>query len=203
MNKEVSDSFNYIFKNNELFQDYKLKLYNYMANNIFAIFVHNKQKNIFKKTMCCLKANCVVCKFVCSNYYIYLKNNFVIPIQQNTSCESSNIVYMIRCNLCQEFYIGQSSQTARLRISQHIRSIIKFKPYINETSEVGYHFNLKGHNFQRDFQYFIFKDNIRDKYDRLSIENDLIHIVKSFNPPVINRVIPSIYKLKTLAFYNK
>ena len=202
-NKEVSDSFNTIFKNHNLFYDYKLRLYNSMANNINTIFVHNNKMNFFKNTISCFKANCSTCKFVCSNYYVYLKNNFVIPIQSKASCNSSNIVYIIRCSLCQEFYIGQSSKNARIRINQHIRSIMNFKPYVNYTSEVGHHFNLKGHNFKRDFQYFVFKDNISDKHSRLSIENDLIHIVQQFNPPIINRFIPSIHKLNTLAFYNK
>ena len=82
--------------------------------------------------------------------------------------------------MCNEFYIGESGKSARIRITQHIRAIINFKPYVKYTNEVGYHFNLKNHNYKRDFQFFIFKCNVYTKIDRLSIETDLIHLVNMF-----------------------
>ena len=85
-------------------------------------------------------------KFVNSNHYIALKNNFFVPIMDKCDCNSSNIVYIIRCLKCEEFYIGQSSKSVKIRIGQHIRAIKNFKPFLNYTNEVGYHFNLSGHN---------------------------------------------------------
>ena len=102
--------------------------------------------------------------------------------------------------MCNEFYIGESGKSARIRITQHIRAIINFKPYEKYTNEVGYHFNLKNHNYKRDFQFFIFKCNVYTKIDRLSIETDLIHLVNMFNPPIINKKIPSRLNIKALAF---
>ena len=101
---------------------------------------------------------------------------------------------------CNIFYVGQSSKSARVRINQHIKAIINFKPFVNNTNEVGYHFNLKGHNYKRDFRFFIFNDKIIDKFKRLSIETDLINIIQVFNPPIINKMVPSIFKIKTFAY---
>jgi hypothetical protein len=44
--------------------------------------------------------------------------------------------------LCNEYYVGHTEKSARIRLKQHIRAIIKFKPYIHYTNEVGHHFNL-------------------------------------------------------------
>ena len=173
-----------------------------MSENIFSIFLHNKYNNrsFFKNTISCNSLNCITCKFVNSNDYVSLKQHFFIQIQSRCNCESTHIVYIIKCKLCNHFYIGQSEKSARIRLKQHIRAIIKFKPYVHYTNEVGYHFNLKGHNYLRDFQFFIFKDKGKKKKERLSIENDIIHIFNSFDTPIMNKIIPNVYKLNTLAF---
>ena len=196
LNDEVADSFYTITAKHSLLNGFKLKLYNKMANNICDLFVHNNNayKNFYKNTKPCNTYNCKTCKFVNSNYYIYLKNNFLIPIKSNCNCESLNVIYIIRCNLCNHFYVGQTSKSARVRLNQHLNAILKFKPFVHYTNEVGQHFNLKGHNYLRDFRFYIFTDNIQDTHRRLSIETDLIHIIQMFNPPIMNKMISNIYK---------
>ena len=182
--------------------DYKLQLYNSMSNNIFSIFVHQSYTNrsFFKNTICCNSKNCITCKFINSNYYIKLKENFFIPLQNNCSCESSNLVYIIKCKLCNDYYVGHTEKSARIRLKQHIRAIVNFKPYTHYTNEVGHHFNLNGHNYIKDFSFSIFKDNLKNKKNRLSVETDIIHIIKNFNHSIINKIIPNHYNIKTLAF---
>ena len=70
----------------------------------------------------------------------------------------------------------------------------------SHTCEVGYHFFLKYHNYRRDFKFYVLKNNIIDKKDRLSIETDLMHIFETLNPPLINAKIPAMYKINKLAF---
>ena len=202
LNSIVTNAFDKTVLNHSLFSNYKLRLYNSMAANLNCIFIHhnNPIRSFYKNTNSCGDVNCKTCIFVNSNNYIMLRNNFFIPIKSSCNCISTNIVYIIKCKLCNSFYIGQSSKTARIRISQHIQAIIKFKPYINFTSEVGCHFNLKGHNFKRDFCFFIFKDGIDNIKERLSNETNLIHIFERFNPPIINAKIPNIHSVNTLCF---
>ena len=201
LNKLVLESFDSCKNKYNLF-DYKLQLYNSMPNNIFSIFVHFNYSNrsFFKNTICCNSPSCITCKFINSNYYISLKQNFFLPLQNNCSCESKNLVYIIKCKLCNEYYVGHTEKSARIRLKQHIRAIIKFKPYIHYTNEVGHHFNLYGHDYIRDFQFSIFKDNLKNKKNRLSVETDVIHIIKNFNYSIINKIIPNHYNINTLAF---
>ena len=98
--------------------------------------------------------------------------------------------------------MGHTEKTARIRLKQHIRAIIKLKPYIHYTNEVGHHFNLQGYDYIRHFQFSIFKDNLKKNNNRLSVESDIIYIVKNFNHSKINTIIPNHYKINTLAFIN-
>ena len=101
------------------------------------------------------------------------------------------------------YYIGESGNSASTRIDQHISAIRRFLPYLNYTSEVGYHFNLKGHIIKHHFRFAIFIDKIYDKEHRLSIEADLINIFHMLQPPIINKYIPPISKIKYPCFIYK
>ena len=198
----VSNAFESILKQNSLLNKYKLKTFFSMASNIVSIFVHNRSihKYSIKYTMKCKSTNCMTCNFVDSNSYVLLKNNFIIPINKVCDCTSKNIVYIIKCSLCNQFYVGQSSKSVHVRLKQHIKAIKKFFPYVNYTNEVGYHFNLKGHNYEKNLKFFVFKNDLKKSKNRLSVETDLIHIIETFNPPIINKIKPSIYKINTFAF---
>ena len=202
LNNEISSSFQSIAAKSKFFQNYKLMLYKSMGLNINSIFVHNSNaiRSFYKNTKRCYNDNCKTCFFVNSNNYICLKHNFYVPIQSQATSNSKNIVYIIRCLLCNEFYIGQSQKLVKIRIKQHLQAILNFKPYIKYTNEVGYHFNLKGHKYIRDFQFYVFKCDIEDVKERLSVETDLIHLFKDFNPPIMNKKIPTRFGIKSLAF---
>ena len=60
------------------------------------------------------------------------------------NCDSKNVCYIIKCNKdnCQEYYIGETGNELRKRITQH-------RGYVNnkETKKAtGFHFNLPGHS---------------------------------------------------------
>ena len=157
----------------------------------------NNTNNFTKK---CNLPNCQVCCFVNQTSYIFLKNGFIIPIKHNCDCNSVGVIYIIRCSLCNLFYVGQTKRNAFERIKEHLTDINKFIPFIRFTSEVGLHFNLKYHNYKNHFSFYLFKKNIEDLDRRLSIETDLIHIIKENHPPIINLKIPSKSKIKYFSF---
>lgn len=201
-NKDLHiESFHTTSLNHKWLRNYNLTTYYCMSTNITSIFVHNKPVNTikFNCTSKCLKDSCKICNFVCTDSYIILRNGFIIPIMNNCNCESRNCVYFLHCKLCNIYYIGQT-KNAKCRMSQHIRAIKTFIPYLNLTSEVGHHFNLKGHKIETHFEFLIFKDKVDLLEDRLSIEKDLIHLFLNFHPPIINDKIPSLYNIKTLSF---
>jgi hypothetical protein len=98
------------------------------------------------------------------------------------------------------FYVGQTKRNAFERIKEHLIYINKFIPFIRFTSEVGLHFNLQYHNYKNHFSFYLFKKNIEELDRRLSIETDLIHIIKENIPPIINIKIPSKSKIKYFSF---
>ena len=156
----------------------KLTFNNSVSQNLKNILIDNSiyNTNYNYKTSKCDKINCKICNFVFKYNFITLKNNLLIPMKDNANCDSCGIIYIIICVKCKSYYIGESSKSARTRLLQHIYNIKKFKPFLKIFSEVADHFNLKGHNFEKDFKFSIFKKNIKEKTLRLDIETDLSHI---------------------------
>ena len=99
------------------------------------------------------------------------------------------------------FYVGQTKQSISKRIRQHISCIKCFIPFLRFTSEVGFHFNLKGHEISKHFRFCVFKSNINDDILRYSVETDIINLIKLFHPPILNLNTPSIYSIKQPTFH--
>ena len=200
-NELYNNSLSHIQKAFQWLIDYKLKFYFLISLNLFSIFIH-KKKLVYTNchTRKCLINNCNICEFVNSNSYIFLKNGFIIPIKDNCNCISRNIIYIIRCTYCDVFYVGQTKRSAVERLHEHINDIKNFIPFVKFTSEVGLHFNLKNHNYKNNLQFYVFKKNLINLEDRLSVETDLIHLIKENNPPIINLKIPSKSNIRSLSF---
>ena len=129
-----------------------------MNYNISALFIHDFKlkrtyKNFYKR---CENFNCNTCLFFSSDYYINIKEKFILPIFDNCNCETKNCVYIISCKLCRNvFYIGQTNCIST-RNYHHIRDIIKFKKYlINLDKCVAKHFHLNNHDYLKDLVCFI------------------------------------------------
>jgi hypothetical protein len=134
--------------------EYKLKFYFLISFNVFSLLVHNgslKNNNTNNFTKKCNLPDCQVCCFVNQTSNIFLKNGFIKPIKHNCDCNSVGVIYIIRCSLCNVFYVGQTKRNAFQRIKEHLIDINKFIPFIRFTSEVGFHFNLKYHNYKNHF----------------------------------------------------
>jgi hypothetical protein len=194
-------SFSQIKTNFTWLDSYKLKFYFLISANIFSLLIHNRHlNNKIYFTRKCLSDNCKFCDYVNPNSYILLKNGFVIPIKDSCNCQSSNVIYIIRCILCNVFYVGQTKRRVVERLNEHFEDIKNFIPFIKCTSEVGMHFNLRRHNYRKHFSFYLFKKDIEDLKHRLSIETDLIHIIKEYNPPIVNLKIPSKSKIIFFSF---
>ena len=196
----ILNSFDNMKTNFKWLQNYKLQIYNFMSANLTSIFVHNKRLESLSYTYKCKNLTCVTCKFINTNSYIMLKNGFIIPIMNNSCCETRHAVYIIRCVLCEVFYIGETGRRVSTRFKEHINAIHKFVPFKNYTTEIGYHFNLKSHDYRKHLQLYVFKNNLKSKEHRRSVEGSLIILMNQFNPPIINVNIPS--KINSLCFLN-
>ena len=62
-----------------------------------------------------------------------------------TFCKASNVIFKIKCNICNLAYIGETSNELHLRINQHRSDSHKFSPssnHLKSTIELQ-HFNLQ------------------------------------------------------------
>ena len=202
LNQLISSSIYKNFNNSNLL----VKPISIIQNNLGSILIHNKPL-ISKYSLNFAKpcGKCKVCKFVNLNNHIKIRN-LKIPIFCFSSCESENIVYIIYCSKCSLYYIGETSKSAKIRISRHLNSISSFSKNINfnlsnfdHCSPVGEHFSRNDHSLDH-FSFFIFQKNIEDNVKRKSIENNLINLCVKLNQKILNKLIPNYKNTSTLCF---
>lgn len=91
----------------------------------------------------CSSTRCYICK----NHSVYTQTitshatNKKFIIQDKLTCTSTNIIYLITCNLCKKQYVGQTSKTLRERFAAH-KSAILHKRH----TTISEHFNLPNHS---------------------------------------------------------
>ena len=143
----VEKFFKNYFKDSNIFCDflnnYNIKLINSISPNISRIFVHNFKliKPISFKFLKCNKTNCKHCHYANCNSFIKLKDKFFLPILRFTTCRSTNLIYILYCNCCLHYYIGQTKDF-RKRFNKHKRNI-RLHIQDGKTNILVNHFNLQ------------------------------------------------------------
>ena len=176
----------------EFLINYNIKLINSISPNISRIFVHNFKLNkpTGFKFLKCNKSNCKHCLYANCNSFIKLKDKFFLPILRFTTCRSKNLIYILYCNCCFHYYIGQTKDF-RKRFNKHKRNI-RLHIQDGKTNILVNHFNLPNHCL-KNLNFFIFKDNILELNDRLNQELQLIHLFLKLEITLLNEKIPNIY----------
>jgi hypothetical protein len=137
---------------------------NYLVNNLRFPFCSNSYKK-------CNNNLCRVCCF--SNVNKILSNKFDLPITIpcSSSCNSVNCIYILKCSKCNLYYIGQTTRTIYIRLSEHIKNIlkvqkishdfIKFNNFLLKTNHCQHlykHFS-SNHLLETDFSFQVFYSN--------------------------------------------
>ena len=188
----LNTSWSNVVKSDSALDKFKLNIVNNMEPNISSLLVHNFkfQPFINFKYSSCSSPYCKICSFSCQYKYIFL-NNFYFPILSNSSCNSEKVIYIILCKCCNSIYVGQTSKSAKIRLNQHLNDIKRFIPFKERNSCVATHFNLKGHNYKKNFVFFIFKKDLEDQI-RLNLETQIIHLFLRIKVKVLNDYIPKL-----------
>ena len=139
----------------------------------------------------CSQKTCSLCSFANNNSFIFIENKFYLPIKANSNCQSKNILYILSCNYCDSYYIGQSL-CANTRLKSHITAIRKNRSSSNCVC-VHKHFNLFNHDALKYFTFNIFNVDIDNKFKRLALESQLINLFVYLGANVINDFIPDLY----------
>ena len=92
-------------------------------------------------------------------------------IKGQFTCNSRNIIYLIRCakNCDDAWYVGETKQTLRGRLIGHRQDITTGKTF----KPIGEHFNLPGHSSD-DLRVTILQGHIKDTCLRRAIEQKLV-----------------------------
>ena len=126
------------------------------------------------------------------DYYIKLKNNFLLPIFDDSNCKSVDLIYLIKCKKCFSFYVGETSNL-KDRIYNHLYSIKKFEPFNEKKfTVVCAHFNSKGHNWVNDIVFYVIKIGLNDRELRLKYETFFINLFRKLNINLMNDYIPDM-----------
>ena len=93
------------------------------------------------------KCKDVRCKIKCNdnNMVVPLNNfkssvngkHFNILTDSNLNCKSSNIIYLITCNVCKFQYVGETQRSFEVRMREHLYQIRKHEQNIHSNSGGG------------------------------------------------------------------
>ena len=191
LEKTFMNSYNNI-NSVKFLENRKLKLIFNMQPNLSSIFIHNSKPIIPKKFYYkpCSNPICEICPYHSSVSTLFLKN-FRLPIL--SFCNSVNVIYIIICEMCLKYYIGQTANFKR-RFKQHINSCIAFNN--SNCKCVREHFNSAFHNYSKHLKFIIFRVDIEDKKLRVNIENQLIYFFHTSKIPILNDFIPNFQLYK-------
>ena len=109
-----------------------------VANN-FKPSIANKNG-----AMPCLGPRCTRCKLIvkCESVFI---NNIDFVINSPLDCNSDCVIYIITCKLCDIHYVGETQNSLRTRLNNHLSDINIKKP-----TNVSIHFNGHFHGTEHD-----------------------------------------------------
>ena len=206
LKKDFNSISNKLKKDFNWVSDFKFSALYSSFSNFNNIFINNSQitsqdkKHLYTKNYNVLdKLDTFIYQFLYNKNYIRIKS-FNIPLYNVIDLDISNIVYILICKKCNMFYIGQSGRKFKIRFLEHIKSIKNFLNLIKFNNEVSTHFNKKRHDYLSDLKFCIFKKDIYNLSDRLSIETDLINIFLTLKLNLINSKLPDIKYINKLAF---
>lgn len=74
--------------------------------------------NVFK----CKRPNCALCEYLEEGESYNFKGK-VFYVNETMSCDVKNVLYVLKCNGCQEYYIGQTGDKLRTRRTVHAQQI--------------------------------------------------------------------------------
>jgi len=196
LDKIFFDTFN---KTINVERRFKLNLINKMDYNLGSILINGFSRIKEKLNITKPCNDCSVCVNLLGSSSLFIPDfKFKLSMLDPGDCNSDNIIYIIFCNLCDKFYIGETQFSLKIRMKQHLNTIKKFEPFIKYHDKVvAKHFNLKGHDLT-NFKCSIFKKDISDSSLRKAKEQDLIRFFNLFSKSCLNLDITK--KNKSLVF---
>ena len=143
----------------------------------------------------CDSSRCHACAFARPRKVFSVPSSGALfSIFLNLSCASTHVVYVISCSTCGSVYVGQTSNTLRQRISEHLRSI----RHPSRPTALTNHFN--GPCGLQAFTFFAV-DRSLSTSTRLAKESKWIRTFRSVHPNGLNCSAGTTKKVLNLVTY--
>ena len=108
----------------DIFQDKQLVKSNKQANNLKRLLTKAKLTPNAGYVSQCGDKRCACCKhLIIGDKFHFSTTNTDFFIKNSFCCNSRNLIYVLVCNSCSKFYIGQTSDTLRNRCRVHRQHI--------------------------------------------------------------------------------
>ncbi|CAF1164820.1 unnamed protein product [Didymodactylos carnosus] len=116
----------------------------------------------------CKNPRCTTCNYIIEqNFFISTVTNQIYNIPYSVNCDTSNLIYLITCNLCHSQYVGTTGQTLRNRFNHHLTAI-RHKYWHDTTCPE--HFNLEEYSIE-NLTIIIIETNFINEQYRLDREH--------------------------------
>ena len=152
--------------------------------NVHDMLVHSKiskprSDSNFTK---CYRRRCIHCSTINdSNLFTSTTTSTVHKINNDLSCTSTDVIYLITCKKCKAQYVRQTHQKCANHMNSHKYDIAHFPDTLTNVSD---HFNSHGHSIQ-DFS-FIPIDKVSNNWKRLLKETTWMHVLGTISPKGMN-----------------
>ena len=122
-------------------------------SNLQDILVHKKHNRVLDRNKPNKCNKCAICKHITSKTK-FTKNDRTFIFNQHINCKTSNLVYGIYCNKCNDVNcVGETGTTIYERFQNHISSVKR-----GGNNPLGDHYMEKGHNIE-NLEICVFGEN--------------------------------------------
>ena len=137
----------------------------------FAEQASRTMHKVFK----CNRANCALCDYLAEGHSFNFKGK-IFNVKETMSCDVKNVIYVLQCNGCKEYYIGQTWDKLRSRRTVHAQQIRDPSTRQLPLSE---HIDICCRTDPKFTMFPFFKMHSESISARLAKEK---HFIKCFNP---------------------
>ena len=160
--------------------------------NLRDLLVHTGERKKPEGVKCCEDKRCKCCNHLKECVEIDLNGKKHL-VRSGGSCNTENVVYGLRCKLCNVWYIGESSLRLRSRLNGHRAATVRLlegkllNSQMNDTGAAE-HFSKDGHNFDRDLELALLESgNWRTAAERKKRESYYICKFATLEPAGMNK----------------
>jgi hypothetical protein len=141
---------------------------------------HRQAMNTQPGNSPCRQLGCKTCPFIDTTLTFDGPSGKSFTVRSSFTCQSTNLVYIIRCTLCGKLYVGETYRTLNERTKEHVSAI-----NLGRDTPVGNHFRSHGHSVQH-FRVAGVHQNYTDGVHRRFLEASLITRLGTQQPDGLN-----------------